>query len=152
MKHSLLFLLSLTAFVVLPGCSKDSDGPATKTKTELLAESSWKFDKAVADAPYGDVSAYIEACYKDNILTFLANNTGTLDEGATECSPSSAGTFEWSFQSNETILRILATIFPGSTSDFNLVSLTATQLVISQNVTLPPPVSVSTNVTFTLKH
>jgi hypothetical protein len=133
-------------------CQKDNDStPAPKTKTQLLTQSSWTFDKATAGT-FGDVSAQIPACYKDNLITFVSNGTGNVNEGANVCVPSTAGAFTWAFQSNETMLNISATLFPGGSSTFTLVSLTETNLVISQPVTLPPPISATVTVEFTLKH
>lgn len=95
MKKVLLFaslgLLSLSPVFV--SCSKDDDNsPAPKTKTELIAQSTWKFDKATAGL-YGDISAYIDACYKDNIFTFQSNGNGNVNEATVICSPTTAGNF-----------------------------------------------------------
>ncbi len=148
-KQSFLLVLIVMSFA----CSKSSGNNPTpaKTKTELISQNSWKFDKVTAGA-YGDVSAYVDACYKDNLFVFAANGTGTVSEGTVVCSPSTAGNFTWSFQSGETILYVSATLFPGGSSSFTLVSLTETNLVISQPVTLPPPYNVSVTAEFTLKH
>lgn len=150
-KHLLsqIFLITLIVFA-FAACDKGG-GEDQKTKTELITQSAWKFDKATA-AGFGDVSSYVDACYKDNLITFASNLTGTVSEAAVVCSPSTAGNFTWAFQTNETILNISATLFPGGSSNFTLVTLNETNLVISQDVTLPPPVSITANVVFTLKH
>lgn len=150
MKKNQLTRFTAAAFVLLGSLACDKGGEE-KSKTELITQSSWKFDKATA-AGFGDVSSYIDACYKDNLITFATNLTGTVNESTVVCSPSSAGNFTWSFQSNESILSISATLFPGGSGNFTLETLNETNLVISQDMTLPPPVSITANVTFTLKH
>jgi hypothetical protein len=115
---------------------KDDDTTTSKTKTELLSTGTWRFSGAtVAGA---DASAYLQACQKDNILTFVSNGTGSLDEGSAKCNSGDAQTnpFTWAFQSNETVIYVSTTLFTGGSNTFNLVSLTETQLIVSQNVTI----------------
>jgi hypothetical protein len=135
-------------FLFLTGCEKESDPAPEKTNTELITQSSWKFDKATSGG--ADVSAFVPACWKDNIAVFASNGTGTLDESTNVCSPSVAGSFMWEFQTNETILHLSAPLFPGGSNDFTLVSLDETNLVVSQNITIPP--AGAQNVEFTFKH
>jgi len=154
MKKVLSFasLVFLSFSLVFVSCSKDDDNsPAPKTKTELIAQSTWKFDKATAGL-YGDISAYIDACYKDNIFTFQSNGNGNVNEATVICSPTTAGNFTWSFQSNETILNVSASLLPTGSNNFNIVTLNETNFVLSQNVTLPAPINQTVLVEFTLKH
>ncbi len=152
MRKQLLNTLSFVAiiFLLITGCGKDKDpAPPAPTKTQLISQSSWKFDHAIASGT--DISGSVNACFKDNIATFSASGTMILDEAANVCSPTSyAGTYTWSFQNNETILHLSAPIFTGGSSDFTLVSLNATNLVVSQVMTVGayPP----TNVEVTFKH
>ena len=138
-KRFLLIAVLFSALQILnTGCSKDNDDPAPagKTKTELLAKSSWKF----SDAKVGGVSvaAFLQACQKDNVATFVAAGTGTADEGSTKCDAADPQTtpFTWNFQTNETILFISTPLFTGGSSSFTLVSLTDTELVVSQNMNI----------------
>ncbi len=147
MKNSTLLLLVLTVSVFFSACKKEK----AKTKTELLTQTSWKFDKAVATG-YGDISSQIDACYKDNNITFVSNGTGNVTEEAVVCSPSTAGGFTWQFQSNETVLQISTQLFAGAGNQFTIVSLSETVLVLSQMVTLPAPISANVNVEVTFKH
>jgi len=140
----ILMLVSLSFFA----CKKSSTS-APKTKTELITQNSWKFDHASA-AGIGDVSSFIPDCYKDNVTVFATGGTGTISEEANVCSPSTAGSFTWEFQSNETVLHLSAALFSGGTGDFNLESLTETNLVVSQTMTIAP--YPSTTVTITFKH
>ena len=138
-KYSLIALasLALISVIVISSCSKEDDAQATpKTKTELISKASWKFNKATVGG--GDVSGYIEACKKDNIVTFAAAGTGTADEGLTKCNSGDPQTanFTWSFQTNESLLFVSTPLFSGGNSTFTIVSLTETQLVVSQNMTI----------------
>jgi hypothetical protein len=118
------------------GCSKDDDNPTPKTNTELLTMSTWKF----SDAKVGgnSIAAFLETCQKDNILTFLAAGTGTAAEGATKCNAADpdSSPFNWNFLTNETVLFVSTPFFTGGSTTFTIVSLTETQLVLSQTITL----------------
>lgn len=142
----------LLAGLLAVSCNKDDDpAPAPKTKTQLITQSTWKFDKATAGL-FGDISNYIDACYKDNIFTFQSNLNGNVNEATVICSPSTAGNFTWSFQSNETVLNVSASLLPTGSNNFNIVTLNETNMVLSQNVTLPAPINQTVLVEFTLKH
>ncbi len=139
MKNKFLSFLFAAALlvVVLPACEKDEDPPAQKTKTDLITQGTWKFSSATVGGM--NASAFIQTCQKDNILTFVkVGLTGTVDEGATKCNAGDPQTnnFTWNFQNNETTLFISATLFTGGSSTFTLVSLTETELVVSQVITV----------------
>ena len=130
---SLLIYLAAILFI-LPACQKDNENPpAQKTKTESITQASWKFSAATVSGV--DASGYLQACQKDNIYTFVAAGTGTIDEGASKCNSGDPQTspFTWNFLSNETMIHISTVLFSGGSNDFTLVSLSATQLVASQN-------------------
>jgi hypothetical protein len=131
------FIIVITVlFFSFASCKKD-DAPAPKTKTELLTASTWRFSGATVGG--ADASAFIQPCQKDNTITFItAGMAGTLDEGALKCNMADPQTrpFTWSFNSGETQLNISTTLFTGGSSAFTLVSLSETQLVVSQNITI----------------
>ena len=130
-------LILVFSLVINSSCSKDGDDPpAAKTKTELLASSNWKFSDAKVNGI--SVASFLETCQKDNILTFLAGGTGTADEGPTKCDAADPQTnpFTWSFQTNETVLFVSTPFFTGGSSTFTIVSLTDTQLIVSQTITV----------------
>jgi hypothetical protein len=143
-----IFCLGILSLFFL-GCNKDDDNPPQKTKTELITQSTWKLSTVNA-AGFGDVTAQIPACYKDNIYTFVSNGSGSVNESTTVCSPTTAGPFTWGFLNNETTLHISTTLFQGGSSDFSLVTLNETNLAISQVMTIAP--LPSTTVTFTFIH
>ena len=154
MKKQTITLLTLTALLFfIAACGKDKDDTPAKTKTQYITQSTWKFDKATANG--NDVSNLpMFTCWKDNIVTFASttegSGTGTIDEGANVCSPSSAGAFTWSFQTNETILFMSTPVIPTGSSNFLIVTLNGTNLVVSQDVNVPP--FGMQNVVVTFKH
>ncbi len=133
---------------LLVSCNKDDkdDSPKELTKSELLTTGSWKFDKFTASGIHLALG-----CYHDNTITF-SPNTATIAEGANQCTPPSPSTpFNWSFKSNQTQLSTATPIFTGGSTEFTIVTLTETSLVLTQNWAVPPspdPVPVE----ITLKH
>ena len=142
---ALIFLLISISW--LAACSKGDNSSPSKTKSELLVQGSWKFDHATATG-YGDVTALVDACVKDNVATFSSNGNVTVTEGANVCTTSLAGTYTWDLQSGETILHLSAPLFPGGSNDFTLVSVSETKLVLSQNMTIAPYPATTIEVTF----
>ena len=147
--YSLFFAFFLMLSVGLVSC-KQSETPPAPTNTDLISQLPWFFLSATAGGT--DVSNTPQlACFKDNTTTFTALGSFSINEGAIVCSPSTAGTFSWVFQSNETQIVLSAPLFPGGSGTFNIVSLTSTSLVLSQNVTIPPS-STPVLVTFSFRH
>ena len=134
MKSCKFIFVLFSSIILFTACKKDSDNNTQKTNTDLLVQGSWKFDNAVVGG--SDVSSLLQGCQKDNTLTFAAGGTGTADEGATKCSAGDpqSNPFTWNFATNETILHVSATLFTGGSSDFNIVTLNETNLVLSQNI------------------
>ena len=125
------FLLS----TMIISCGKD-DGSTKKSRTELLCQASWKFSAATVGGV--DVSNNLQPCQKDNIVKFNTIGDGSLDEGASKCNSGDpqTTTMNWSFQSNETQLQVSTILFTGGSNLFNIVTLTESQLVVSQNITV----------------
>lgn len=143
MKKVLYFLPIL---FLATSCDKDDDDntPAGKTKTQILTESSWRFETAGLDNNKDgtidtDLSSQINACAKDNTVKFEANGSGTVSEGANQCASSSGPTtpFTWAFASNETALNITGNAVLGYGGQYKVVSLTETRLSLSKDTTLP---------------
>lgn len=150
MRKQLLHLSFIAfALIFVAGCGKDKDDPApVKTKTELITQSAWKFQSA-SSSLVGDISGQaVIACYTDNVMTFATNLSGTIAEGAVVCTNPAPATFTWAFQSSETILHLSFTLFTGGSPDFTIVSLNATNLVLSQLVTFPGFPAQTITVTF----
>src|SRR6185436_20988054 len=114
MQKQFLPVLSIIAiaFLFITSCGKDDAPPPPPTKTQMISTGTWKFEKATAGG--FDISAQVNACFKDNIATFTSAGNMTLDESANVCTPTSyAGSYTWSFQSGETVLHLSAPIFTG---------------------------------------
>ena len=107
-------LLALFAFTVLFSACKDDSGDdggtTAKTKTDLITEGSWKISAATSDPPivilgveFSDFMAMMDECDKDDLTTYMADGSGTFDEGATKCDPADPQTenFTWKFINNE---------------------------------------------------
>jgi hypothetical protein len=144
-KRSLPVLLLLCFCVILFGNCKKSD---IVTNTDLITTGKWKISTATV-VGVGDVTSQIPACYLDNLYTFFSDGTGTIDEAGNVCSPSTAGTFGWTFTNNETKLSMTNNLIPGGTGEFNMVALSETTLTVSQETALiPAPTPLTIQVTF----
>jgi hypothetical protein len=141
--------LILVLFIV-SSCGKDDDPIVVKTKTQLLTQSSWKFKSAFVGTT--DYSGFLQTCQKDNILTFSSNGSGNIDEGLTKCNGADPQNtlFTWNFQTNETILFISTPLFTNGSSTFDLISVSETELVVSQFFN--PPAGPSPTVVLTFNH
>jgi hypothetical protein len=153
MKKQLSFLTSILVLFAFTfaSCDKDDNTTTTpKTKTELIVQSNWKFKSAFVGTT--DYSSGLQACQKDNILTFNANGNGSADEGVSKCNMADPQTnpFTWNFQTSETELFISTILFTGGSKTFTLISLTETELVVSQAFT--PPVGPTQVVVVTFNH
>lgn len=142
-----IYTMALVSFIS-GSCSKDDDAPQ-QTKTEMITSSSWKFEKATASG--FDISAQVPACFKDNEITFSTNGSGTVTEGTLACSPPAPPTFTWSFQNNETTLNLSTPLISGGSGNFTIVTLNQTNLVISQDMIIPPA-TMPVTVVITFKH
>lgn len=128
MNKLILFAAVLFISPFFTGCNKNDDPP--KSNTDYIIQGSWKFDKATSNG--SDVSGFVQACYKDNTLTFVANGNGTLDEGALKCNsgdPQSIN-FTWNFTNNGGTLNVNATVIAGQSGAFSVITLNDSQLVL----------------------
>lgn len=130
-----LLLIAATFLTAGTGCEKEKSAP--KSKTTLLTQASWKFSTASASGTDITNNAAI-ACIKDDVITFTSSNTGTITEGTIVCSPTTAGSFTWSFQTSETQLQMSSGIYPAGSGLFTITALTETSLTITQDVVIPP--------------
>ncbi|RYY55676.1 MAG: hypothetical protein EOO05_19305 [Chitinophagaceae bacterium] len=135
--RNLLFNVLLLSSVIPMGCDKknDNDG-GDSLATQQISASSWKISTVTAAGT--DVSALLPDCYLDNVVTFYADLKGKVEESAVVCDPTTAGNFSWAFNDTETKITLSAALIPGGNNVFNLVSVNATTLVLSQETTLIP--------------
>lgn len=145
MRISAVSIICIILFSSIIACKKKVTAP---TRTEHITRSTWTFEKATAGGI--DVTAQIPACFKDNTITFASNGTGTISEGTISCAPPAPSVFTWAFQNNEAQLSLSSPIITGGSGVFNIVTLNETNLVISQDITLPP--APTTLVVLTFKH
>jgi hypothetical protein len=145
----------MVSSVLFTSCKKDDDGP--KSNTEKLTVSAWKFDNIKVDLDNdgtGETSgdSFVDECEKDNLIVFLPNGNGSIDEGGEKCDPQEPQTtpFTWTFKENETIINFPTSVVLGVDGDVKLVSLTENSMVLSGMLEVPP---VGNRTVFlTLKH
>jgi hypothetical protein len=114
------------------GCSGSESFTIENTKTYYLAKAGWKFSSATLGG--FPASSTVQNCQKDNVFTFQTGGNGSMDEGLSKCNAADPQTvsFTWNFAGNETTLHVSTPLFTGGSSDFTIVTLSDTQLVLSQ--------------------
>lgn len=138
---NLMLPLALAALVFTTACNKDDeDQPAGKT--DLLTAKSWvlkaitvspAYDWFGNGSPITDIYAIFPACSKDDFVTFLKDGKAILDEGQEKCFEEDPQKRQatWTFQSNETIISITE---DGETQQWDVVKLTATEMVVDYSI------------------
>jgi hypothetical protein len=113
MKSVQILFLLLILSAVITGCSKDDNNPpSTKSVAEKLTIKTWIFEDAGLDGDKNgtiDVQdPYLQACRKDNLVTFNSNGTGVNDEGATVCNAGDPQTvpFVWTLSNGDKNLTV----------------------------------------------
>jgi hypothetical protein len=106
MKKFVVATCALMVVFSFGACKKSS---SNKTRTELLTSASWRQTGAeykTGGGAWVNSFASIDDCVKDDIITFRADGTVVLDEGATKCDPSDpqVSSGMWAFQNDETVL------------------------------------------------
>jgi hypothetical protein len=128
MKNLWLIALALTSVLFFAACKKEDAKP--QTKTEILTQKPWviqKFEERIGTAAWVDDFPNFDACSKDDLYIFRANNTYEFNEGPTKCNASDPQIFEtgnWIFKNNETVLSL-------DGEDFNIDQLAENSMVIS---------------------
>jgi hypothetical protein len=156
-------LMLLIGGMCFTACDKNDDKDKEKTNTDKITLAAWKFDKASLDVNKDGTGDFpvpdseIEACERDNLITFKADNTGTVDEGPTKCATSDPQSvpFVWTFKTNETVINFPTAILAGVDGDVTIVSLTETSMVLKREVDGVPVLLSPTgkaNIILTLKH
>jgi hypothetical protein len=144
-----LILATVLCFTTLffTNCNKN-DNPLP-SNTDYVTKSPWKFSSAKAGGI--DVTAQVPACFKDNTILFVANGSGTISEGTNVCVPPSPANFTWTFQNNGTQINLSTPLVTGGSGLFTIVLLNDVNLVVSQNMTIPPSMT-PINVELTFIH
>lgn len=130
-----IVLYGLLSLSLLIGCSKkDNPAPVVKTKTQLLTEKDWVMvshqEKLSSASTYSDLTSQYRTCDRDNRFVFLVSGVFEENEGAVRCSgnPQVIETGTWSFQQNETKIRLVT---PSTNLTATVETLTATTLVFT---------------------
>jgi hypothetical protein len=144
MKKTILFSAILaTAIIACKKPETNTTPTPTYTKADTLQNGKWKLTSATAAGGVFDLTTSMQECQKDNLYTFNADKTITVDEGATKCAPSDVSPRNdgnWSLITNNTQLNISGSSIttqlgiPGLTGD--LVKLDATTLQIKKDTTI----------------
>ena len=150
-------MLVISAAALFGFDKEDDDSNQQSEKTTLLVQQTWKFESAGFDmASNGSIDLNLTAqtptCLSDNTLTFTANGSGTMDEGATKCNSAApqSTAFTWSFTTNETEMNINGNVIPGVNSGkFKIMTLSSTQLTLSKDTVVQ---SIPGAVVVSLKH
>ena len=150
-KLTILLLACSLFLTTLPSCQKDKDDDGPKSRTELLTSSLWKISSVKMTIASVEVPYQMEDCEKDDTFEFKANGTGISYDGV-KCDPDDPATqeFTWSFQSNETVLRIA---IPGTfiDGDATITTLNATTLEAYMDYT-DPGTQIQSRITLKLVH
>lgn len=140
-RHLLLTLVSFIVLGTVASCKKEDK----KSKTELLTAGSWKMSAhtIVFGAVTYDAYKDMEACDKDDFITFKAGGVVEFNQGAVKCDEedSQVETGQWSFAENETKL-----IMAGESA--SIVSLTSAELKVTYSYSTEEGTAVGTS-TFT---
>lgn len=145
-------IISCLAIAVF-SCKKSSDS-SSKSKTELVAQSSWKLQTVGLDADKNgsvdlDLTSNIQSCDLDDTYTFKSDGTGVADEGGSKCNTSDPQTtsFSWAFKNNETVMSGNLSGFLNG--DANISTLNDTNFVLWKDSTY---MSAPVRIYLTLKH
>lgn len=136
------FLVAFSCLVILASCSNDDPDPV-KSDAEIIGSGiAWKFSSVTASGI--SVVSLIDSCHLDNLVTFNYEtpiSIGVVDSGPTKCDDSQPQTadFTWSYNESTKILTVDTDIIevPGAVGDITVESVTSSQLVLLQDVSLP---------------
>lgn len=153
MKKQCVFVCMLLTLIVLSACRKQDyprQEPLPLTKKELLTQKKWKlvnfgFDNNNNGAVDADEDVAPD-CVKDNIHSFFADGTGTVEENVLFCNnlpPISH--FQWAFRNNDTQIDFF-------TSVADLQTLSAEIMILSYPINGSPGSSGSDRLLVTYKH
>ena len=141
---------------VVFSCKKSSSG-SSNSNTQLITSATWKYDTATLDInkdgkPDSPLPpGAILSCEQDNTITFRADSTGTLDEGATKCNAGDPQStlFKWYFKNNGDSLYSPNPIFGGLSGAVKVSTLTSTKLEVIKEYNYS---GTSMNIILDMKH
>ncbi len=99
-------LLGLSAVVLLAtACKKDDDETIAITKENIAG--AYKLESLKlkqGTSPEADITSQIDDCQKDDIQTFLVNETYTYTDAGVVCSPAGDDSGTWSLPSTTSMI------------------------------------------------
>lgn len=134
---SIVFALT-SVFLFSSSCKKDDEDLSNTDRLtgKNFIMTAWTIDPPVdiGAGPFSDLFALLPACTIDDITTFNADGTMTVDEGASKCEQGDPQTTSgtWSFIDNESKL---STTVDDITQIMNIVELTENTLRLSYEET-----------------
>ncbi|MBC6991511.1 lipocalin family protein [Hymenobacter sp. BT491] len=144
---------SLLGGLTACGSSSKSEDPAPPTKAELLSDKDWLLTSATATVLGQPVDVYatvLQTCQKDDLLRYNSNNTYTISEGATSCTPPDTDNGTWSLSADGTKLTQTSARQGSTATTQDVLELTTTSLKISSTYTYSG-IAVPATLTFTKK-
>lgn len=130
MKLIIFFVAVCCTVVFFTACKKNDNTPLQQ---KLLVAGKWVLTACTATTNYLgndttiDVYATMDACEKDNIMTFANNGIATLDEGADVCpGKTQTSTATWFLLDNNTKIAII-----DSNPDTMGLDVTSTQMQLT---------------------
>jgi len=141
-------LLLLCGLVLATACKKD--GSSSADAEAILTTGKWQLTAvSVSAGSFGDIDVFslLEVCITDNLYTFAANGTATIDEGATKCDPNDPQTVSgnWELLSNNTKLKGIDPI-TGTDANFTILQLDNSTLKVRDTTTYNGQPTVATAV------
>ncbi len=136
-----IVILSL-AIVGFSACKKkDSGSTTTYTKTDTLQNGQWKL-ASVTNPLIGDLTTSMKSCQKDNLYTFNADKTITVDEGGEKCNSADMQTRvdgSWNLTSDYKQISISSSIFASlgiTTLTGDVVQINSTTMEVKKDTTV----------------
>ena len=136
----IFYLIIAGSFLMIAGCSKSSSSTA-KTKADIIATTTWKYSEAGIDADGNGTidqpapASLVMACLTDNTITFKADKSGSIDEGATKCDATvpQVSPFTWTLSATDT-LTLSTPILVGFGNTARVREVTDTKFVLSNTI------------------
>ncbi len=154
MKRTIFVALGLIGLAIA-ACNKDDDD---KNATELITSTTWKIDTLGFDLDAdGDIDSPIipalEECGMDNTITFSSDSTGVFSYGALKCNVAEPDniSFDWSFKENDKVINIDGNLPGDLQGDVDILTLNDSQLILSKEVTITNPITVTGHLIVSLK-
>jgi hypothetical protein len=164
MRHFTLTAIACT-ILLAAACKKDettsnnsnnnnnNNNNNTKSKKDLVVDGKWQWSglsmvmkNAGGNDSLVDAWSTVKECDRDDIMTFAANGTGTIDEGANKCdNDPQTKSLTWEMLNNETQVKVTDDKGPAM---LTIVELTATQAIYRQRVATSGTDSITIQQTF----